>query len=232
MDTQTEPIAALRSVTKTYREGSQDRTILHQVDLQTYPGELVMLLGRSGSGKSTVLNLLSGIDLPTAGEVWLGDVCLSGLSERQRTLLRRDRIGFVFQFFNLIPTLSVEDNVLLPLELSGRLDAAERQRALDLLDTVGLADRRTSYPDVLSGGEQQRVALARALAHDPLLLLADEPTGNLDLDTAQEITDLLVGSARQAGKTLIIATHSRELAALGDRVLRIENGGFVEHEGA
>ncbi len=225
-----EPVAELRGVTKIYREGERRRAVLEDVDLAVATGELLILLGRSGSGKSTVLNLLAGIDPPTRGEVLLGGQPLSRLPERERTLLRRDRIGFIFQFFNLIPTLTVEENLLLPLELSGRLDRAERRRALELLDTVGLADRHASFPDVLSGGEQQRVAIARALAHDPLLLLADEPTGNLDLETAHEITELLERSARVNRKTLVIATHSREVAALGDRVLTIEEGHFVERQ--
>ncbi len=211
----TKPVAELRDVTKVYLEGKRRRVVLEEVDLRVPPGELLILLGRSGSGKSTVLNLLAGIDPPTTGEVLLGGEPLNRMPERERTLLRRDKIGFIFQFFNLIPTLTVEENVLLPLELSGRLNQKERRRALDLLDTVGLGDRRASFPDVLSGGEQQRVAIARALAHDPLLLLADEPTGNLDLETAHEITELLERSARDAGKTLIVATHSREVAALG-----------------
>ena len=228
MPNTTQPVAELRDVTKIYREGERRRAVLRNVDLAVAPGELLILLGRSGSGKSTVLNLLAGIDPPTAGEVLLGGEPLTRMAERERTLLRRDRIGFIFQFFNLIPTLTVEENLLLPLELSGRLDKAERTRALELLDSVGLADRRASFPDVLSGGEQQRVAIARALAHDPLLLLADEPTGNLDLDTAHEITELLERSARDAGKTLVVATHSREVADLGDRILTIEEGRFVE----
>ena len=150
-----------------------------------------MVLGRSGSGKSTLLNLLSGIDLPTAGEVWVAGRNLGALTERQRTLFRRRSIGFVFQFFNLIPTLTVEENLLLPLELAGRVDAAAHRRAAELLERVGLADRLRSFPDRLSGGEQQRVAVARALAHDPDLVLADEPTGNLDLDTGLEVLALL-----------------------------------------
>ena len=225
-----EPVAELRGVSKIYREGQRRQTVLRDVDLAIFPGQLVVLLGRSGCGKSTVLNLLAGIDLPTAGEVVLGGEPLQALSERERTIRRRDLIGFVFQFFNLIPTLNVEDNVLLPLELSGRLDPAEKSRALALLASLGLADRLASYPDVLSGGEQQRVAIARALANDPLLLLADEPTGNLDLENAHQITSLLERSVRESGKTLIIATHSRDLAAIGDRVLRIENGRLIEQE--
>ncbi len=224
----TGPVAELRDVSKTYLEGERRHAVLRHADLEVHDGELVVLLGRSGCGKSTVLNLLSGIDRPTAGEVLVGGTALGNLSERERTLLRRDHIGFVFQFFNLIPTLSVEDNVLLPLELAGRLGDAERRRALDLLASVGLTDRRASDPDVLSGGEQQRVAIVRALAHEPLLLLADEPTGNLDRESAQQITELLVGSARRAGKALIVATHSRQLAAAGDRVLTIEGKRLVE----
>jgi putative ABC transport system ATP-binding protein len=143
--------------------------------------------------------------------------------------MRRHEIGFVFQFFNLIPTLTVEENLLLPLELSGKLDPAERHRALDLLASVGLGHRLASYPDVLSGGEQQRVAIVRALAHDPAVVLADEPTGNLDAETAEQVLDLLGRSLRERGKTLVMATHSREAAAIADRVLRVEDGKLVEH---
>jgi putative ABC transport system ATP-binding protein len=221
----------MRRVTKVYREGRRDHTVLHDADLQVAEGELLVLLGRSGSGKSTLLNLLSGIDLPTAGRILLRGTDLAELDERGRTLLRRHEIGFVFQFFNLIPTLTVEENLLLPLELAGRLDPGERRRALALLDAVGLADRRDSSPDLLSGGEQQRVAIARALAHDPLLILADEPTGNLDADTAEQVLELLEGSVRAAGKTLVMATHSREVAAVADRVLRVEGGRLIEVRG-
>jgi len=224
------PVLELCGVTKTYREGERLHTVLDAADLRVAEGELVALLGRSGSGKSTLLNLLSGIDLPTAGSVRLRGVALGALDERRRTLLRRHEIGFVFQFFNLIPTLTVEENLLLPLELSGKLDPAERRRALDLLDSVGLGHRLASYPDVLSGGEQQRVAIVRALAHDPALVLADEPTGNLDAETAEQVLDLLGRSLRERGKTLVMATHSREAAAIADRVLRVEDGKLVEHE--
>jgi putative ABC transport system ATP-binding protein len=224
------PVLELCGVTKTYREGERLHTVLDAADLRVAEGELVALLGRSGSGKSTLLNLLSGIDLPTAGSVRLRGVELGALDERRRTLMRRHEIGFVFQFFNLIPTLTVEENLLLPLELSGKLDPAERRRALDLLDSVGLGHRLASYPDVLSGGEQQRVAIVRALAHDPALVLADEPTGNLDAETAEQVLDLLGRSLRDRGKTLVMATHSREAAAIADRVLRVEDGKLVEHE--
>lgn len=222
------PILELRRVTKIYQEGSEEHVVLREADLVIAAGERVVLLGRSGSGKSTLLNLLSGIDLPTSGEVLLHGEDLVRLSERERTLKRRHEIGFVFQFFNLIPTLNVEENLLLPLELAGRSGDAERERALELLDFVGLGNRRRSFPDVLSGGEQQRVAIARALAHDPLLLLADEPTGNLDVETADQVLELLEKAIRETGKTMIMATHSREVAELADRVLRVEDGHLVE----
>ena len=223
-----QPVAELRAVRKTYREGSVDHVVLDGADLRLSAGERVVLLGRSGSGKSTALNLLAGIDLPDAGQVLLGGRDLGTLDERGRTLLRRHEIGIVFQFFNLIPTLTVEENVLLPLELQGRLDAAERRGARELLDSLGLGDRLGSFPDVLSGGEQQRVAIARALAHRPLLVLADEPTGNLDADTAEQVLELLLDSVTRAGATLLMATHSQPVARRADRMLRVEGGKLVE----
>ena len=186
-----------------------------------------MLVGRSGTGKSTLLNLLSGIDPPNSGEVVIDGVTISALSERERTLFRRDKIGFVFQFFNLIPTLTVEENILLPLELKGRVGPEQHRTALALLDEVGLADRAGSFPDRLSGGEQQRVAVARALAHDPLLVLADEPTGNLDLETGLQVLDLLDRLTRRAGKTMVMVTHSREVVGIADRVFRVEDCRLV-----
>ncbi|MFN2166947.1 MAG: ABC transporter ATP-binding protein, partial [Anaerolineae bacterium] len=169
-----------QTVSKAYQEGDRQRVVLDGASAEFARGEFVSLLGRSGSGKSTLLNLISGIDRPDAGEIWVGDLELTRLSERDRTLFRRRRIGFVFQFFNLIPTLSVIENVTLPLELGGARVKAARAAAEPLLDAVGLLDRIATFPDRLSGGEQQRVAIARALVHDPLLVLADEPTGNLD----------------------------------------------------
>ncbi|HSN89434.1 MAG TPA: ABC transporter ATP-binding protein [Thermoanaerobaculia bacterium] len=221
-------LVELRSLTKAYEEGDRRRTVLREADVSIARGELAVLVGRSGSGKSTVLNLMSGIDLPDSGEVVIDGVPLSGLPERERTLFRRDRIGFVFQFFNLIPTLTVEENLLLPLELKGRVSASQRKSALDLLAEVGLGDRAGSYPDRLSGGEQQRVAVARALAHDPLLVLADEPTGNLDLETGLQVLEILDRLTRQAGKTMVMVTHGREVVGLADRVFRVDNGKLVE----
>ena len=222
------PLVEIRGLTKTYEEGGRQRTVLCEASAEIRRGELAVLLGRSGSGKSTLLNLLSGIDLPSSGEVVIEGVSLSRLSERERTLFRRDRIGFVFQFFNLIPTLTVEENLLLPLELKGKVHPEERRAALALLDEVGLSDRASSYPDRLSGGEQQRVAVARALAHDPLLVLADEPTGNLDLDTGLQVLEILDRLTRQAGRTMVMVTHSPEVVGLADRVFRVEDCRLVE----
>jgi putative ABC transport system ATP-binding protein len=226
------PLVEIKDLTRGFVEGGRERTVLRGAWAAIGRGELAVLVGRSGSGKSTLLNLLAGIDLPDAGEVVIDGVALSGLRERERTLFRRDHIGFVFQFFNLIPTLTVEENLLLPLELKGRLGAAERRRALDLLAEVGLAERAASFPDQLSGGEQQRVAVARALAHDPLLVLADEPTGNLDLDTGLQVLDLLDRLTRRAGKTMVMVTHSPEVVGNADRVFRIEDGRLVERAAA
>lgn len=209
---------------KAYQEGERRRIVLDNASAEFGRGEFVALLGRSGSGKSTLLNLVSGIDRPDAGQVWVGDQELTAMSERERTLFRRHQIGFIFQFFNLIPTLTVLENVTLPLELGGTDPRAARAAAEPLLDAVGLLDRARTYPDRLSGGEQQRVAIARALVHDPLIVLADEPTGNLDEETGQVILSLLDRLTRQAGKNLLMATHSAEAAAYADRVLRVHEG--------
>jgi putative ABC transport system ATP-binding protein len=220
----------LAGVTRTFREGGAERAVLRGVDAEIRRGEVVALLGRSGSGKSTLLHLIGGIDLPTAGEVEVAGVSLTRASERTRTLFRRQHVGFVFQFFNLIPTLTVEENLLLPLELNGRGGEPGRRAAHALLDEVGLRDRAATFPERLSGGEQQRVAVARALAHDPDLVLADEPTGNLDLDTGRQVLRLLDRLTRQAGKTLVIVTHAAEVAGLADRTLRLQDGRLVAGE--
>jgi putative ABC transport system ATP-binding protein len=218
-------LVRLCRVTKDYSEGSLVRHVLKDAELEVEEGEFVALRGRSGSGKTTVLNLVAGIDEPTAGEVHVAGRCLQRLSSRDRTLFRRDHLGFVFQFFHLIPTLTVLENVLLPAELAGA-DGALR-RAEELLLEVGLLDRRDAFPDRLSGGEQQRVAIARALVRDPRLVLADEPTGNLDDATGAGVLELLDAMTRKAGRTLLLATHSRGVAALADRVLAIEDGRLV-----
>jgi putative ABC transport system ATP-binding protein len=203
-----EPLVRLDQVSKSYEEAGQRRVVLSEVSTTFARGELVVLLGKSGSGKSTLLNLISGIDTPSTGEVWVGGRSLTRLSEHERTLFRRSNIGFIFQFFNLVSTLTVLENLLLPLELNGESGSAARRTALDMLANVGLDDRARSYPDRLSGGEQQRVAIARALVHNPLLVLADEPTGNLDSDTGQQILTLLDRLTRQTGKSLIMVTHT------------------------
>jgi putative ABC transport system ATP-binding protein len=218
-------LVRLDRVTKDFTEGLVTRHVLREADLAIAAGTFVAIRGRSGSGKSTVLNLVAGIDRPTSGDVFVDETCVTRLSPRDRTLYRRDHMGFVFQFFNLIPTLTVLENVLLPAELGG--DTAARARALDLLERVSLADRRDTFPDRLSGGEQQRVAIARALVRDPRLVLADEPTGNLDETTGIAVMDLLDAVTRRAGKTLLLVTHSREVAALADQVFTIEEGHLV-----
>ena len=223
-----EPIVELRGICKGFREGERERSVFRGASLLIDQGEWVFLLGRSGSGKSTLLNLISGIDLPDQGEVVVGTRVLNRLNERDRTLFRRNSIGFVFQFYNLIPTLTVEENVLLPLELVGPLTAGLRNRARDLLEQVGLADRAASFPDRLSGGEQQRVAVARALVHHPKLVLADEPTGNLDADTGRQVLDLFQRMLRPTGTTLVLVTHSAEVARLADRILTIRDGLLVD----
>ncbi len=222
------PLIELRNLSKAYEEGGRHRVVLRDATIGIDRGELAVLVGRSGSGKSTLLNLISGIDLPDSGQIVIDGVAVSELAERERTLFRRDRIGFIFQFFNLIPTLTVEENLLLPLELKGRVSAEQRRRALDLLAEVGLADRGGSFPDRLSGGEQQRVAVARALAHDPILVLADEPTGNLDLETGLQVLEILDRLTRQAGKTMVMVTHSQEVVGIADRVFRVDDGRLVE----
>ncbi len=222
------PIIRLSRVCKSFEEGGRERVVLHEVSAEFAPGEFIVLVGKSGSGKSTLLNLVSGIDTPSSGEVWVAGQDLTHLSEHARTLFRRKHIGFIFQFFNLVPTLTVFENLLLPLELNGRADAAGRAHALALLAQVGLADRRDAYPDKLSGGEQQRIAVARALVHDPLLVLADEPTGNLDEETGRQVLDLLDSLTRQAGKNLLMVTHSPEVVGLADRVFRVTEGHLVE----
>ncbi len=224
------PIVRLDRVSKDYREGEDSRHVLRETSATFAEGELVAIRGRSGSGKSTLLNLVAGIDLPTSGDVWVAGTCLSRLSPADRTLFRRDHLGFVFQFFNLIPTLTVLENVQLPAELGGRAPADAAARARALLAEVGLEGREHTFPDRLSGGEQQRVAVARALVQDPRLLLADEPTGNLDDATGQAVMALLDRVTRRAGRTLVLVTHSPQVAAMADRAFAIEDGHVVPLE--
>ena len=222
------PVVRLHNLHKDFSEAGQVRTVLNSINLSIGYGEFAVLLGNSGSGKSTLLNLISGIEKPTSGAISVQGVPITAFRERERTLFRRDHLGFVFQFFNLIPTLTVLENVTLPQELAGRDVQAAQEAALELLEQAGLADRRDTFPDKLSGGEQQRVALARALVHNPMLVLADEPTGNLDEETGQRVMDLLLDLTQRKGKTLIMATHNPNIARLADRTFRINDGKIVE----
>lgn len=214
----------LESVSKDYDEHGQPHAVLREVSAEIARGELIVLVGRSGSGKSTLLNIIGGLDRPSRGEVRIGGAPLSGLSEDGLARLRRRDIGFVFQFFNLVPTLTALENLLLPLDLLGVERAEARQRAEDWLQAVGLPGRGSSFPEEMSGGEQQRIALARALIHRPGLVIADEPTGNLDLETARQVLGLLDDLCRREGTTLVMATHSPEVVGVADRVFTIHDG--------
>ncbi|MCP4284349.1 MAG: ABC transporter ATP-binding protein [Gammaproteobacteria bacterium] len=214
----------IRQLVRSYREGKRERPVLTGLDLQVNAGECVALLGRSGSGKSTLLNLMAGIDLPDSGDILIQGENLTQLSEQERTLFRRRHIGFVYQSFNLIPTLTAAENIALPLELNALPEQQIEARVSKLLQQVGLEDRAAAFPDQLSGGEQQRIAIARALAHRPALILADEPTGNLDAVTGSSILQLLTGLARNAEQTLIMVTHSLEVANAADRMVNLEQG--------
>jgi putative ABC transport system ATP-binding protein len=214
-------------LTKSYLEGDVRRVVLQNAHAEFQSGEITAILGKSGSGKSTLLNLISGIDAPDSGHIWMNGQDLTVLSERDRTLFRRARIGFVFQFFNLIPTLTVGENVSLPLELNRVPRPQAHTKVQVVLEAVGLLERWKTFPEKLSGGEQQRVALARALVHDPLLILADEPTGNLDEETGAQMMSLLARLTRERDGTLLIVTHSPEATSHADRILRLSHGQLV-----
>jgi putative ABC transport system ATP-binding protein len=218
----------LERVTKSFREGDSRRAVLRSLDVSFAPGSSTAIVGRSGSGKSTLLGLIAGLERPDEGEVWVGDLRVSHLGESDRARLRRERIGFVYQSFNLVPTLTVLENLLLALELRGRLDRDSEALALSWLERIGLADRAATFPDRLSGGEQQRIAVARALVHDPDVLLADEPTGNLDEASAALVIELFFELGARAARTLVLATHSRELAERAGRAATLVDGRLVE----
>jgi putative ABC transport system ATP-binding protein len=216
-------------LTKTLVSGSHSVDILRGIDLTITQREVVAIEGPSGSGKSTLLGLLAGFDFPTSGSIRIDGEEITGMREDELALLRGKKVGFVFQSFNLIPTLTAEENVMLPIELRGHASGAQ-QRARDLLAKVGLGDRMTHYPAQLSGGEQQRVALARAFAGSPAILFADEPTGNLDSTTGNMVLDLLLQLNRQEGATLVIVTHDPALSALTDRIIRLRDGLIIGEE--
>ena len=216
----------LRGVSKTVESGGRPLTILHPLDVAIPSGRFLAVVGPSGSGKSTLLGLLAGLDAPSTGEILIDGIDITKLSEDALARLRGEKIGFVFQFFHLVPSLTAFENILVPMEIAGRRDAMDRARLL--LEEVGLSDRGHHYPSQLSGGEQQRVAIARALANDPSIVLADEPTGNLDSTTGRHIMDLLLAVRRSRSSTLVLVTHDVELAALADSRLTLRDGRSVE----
>jgi putative ABC transport system ATP-binding protein len=218
-----------RQLRKSFGEEDARVEALRGVDLGIKQGEMLAIMGRSGSGKSTLLTLLGGVDVPTSGQVLLEGVDLASMSDDERTLIRRRRIGFVFQSFNLLPILTAEENVALPLELDGVPSASAHEKAAKMLELVGLEKRRSHLPGKLSGGEQQRVAIARALVIDPAMVLADEPTGNLDSTSGKRITTILRELVDQHGQTLVLVTHDPGVAQIADRVIYVADG-LVERE--
>ncbi len=218
----------IENVSKVVKSGSEDLTIVHPLDLEVPAGQFVAIVGPSGSGKSTILGLIAGLDAPTEGRILIDGADLSALGEDELARLRGERIGFVFQFFHLLPSLTAFENVLVPMEIFG-LDNAE-QRSRELLAEVGLAERTHHYPSQLSGGEQQRVAIARALANEPSILLADEPTGNLDANNGQHIVELILRIHERRKTTIVLATHDVELAKQADRILVLK-GGRIDRVG-
>jgi putative ABC transport system ATP-binding protein len=221
-----QPLLAVANLTKVYRSGSQDLTVLHDVSLAVSPGETCAIVGPSGSGKTTLLGLAAGLDTATSGSVHLAGQDLGQLDEDSRARVRNQNVGFVFQNFQLLPTLTAIENVLVPLELRG--GQPDRPAAIQLLQRVGLGARLDHYPIQLSGGEQQRVAIARAFINRPQLLFADEPTGNLDGDTAHLVVDMLFELNRDAGTALVLVTHDPDLAARCQQILRLRNGRRVQ----
>jgi putative ABC transport system ATP-binding protein len=224
------PILELNGVTKSIDTGTHRVEILRGIDLSIERGEFAAIVGASGSGKSTLLGLLAGLDTPTSGSIRLDGEEISRLSEDRLADIRGRQIGFVFQSYQLIPTLTAEENVLLPAELAGEASSEALDRARALLDTVGLRERRDHYPVQLSGGEQQRVALARAFIRKPPLLLADEPTGNLDSSNGRQVLELLLSLNRSEATTLVLVTHDRDLTSRASRILTLRDGCIVSDE--
>ncbi len=216
----------LRGVSKTVQSGDHPLTILHPLHLTVPDGQCLAIVGPSGSGKSTLLGLIAGLDAPSGGQIFIDGVDITALDEDTLARLRGEKIGFVFQFFHLVPSLTALENILVPMEIAGRRDG--RRRAQKLLDEVGLHDRGHHYPSQLSGGEQQRIAIARALANDPPLILADEPTGNLDSANGASILELLVAIRKARGVTLVLVTHDPTVAAIADAQLTLLDGRPVQ----
>lgn len=227
----------LNNISKNYLEGGQQHIILDDINVMIDKGEVIALVGPSGSGKTTLLNLISGIDEPDSGEVLMYDnnsslsnnsLSISTMNDEQKTLFRRHSIGFIFQFFNLIPTLTVLENIQFPLELCDKLDKTAAEKISTLLQRLSIENKQHQYPECLSGGEQQRVAIARAIIHQPQILLADEPTGNLDDETGQQVMNVLLELAKEYQMTILIVTHSQDVASRADRILSLKNGHLVE----
>jgi putative ABC transport system ATP-binding protein len=227
--TNTGPVVAARNVTRRYGEGETAVDALRGVGLEVSRGKLTAVMGPSGSGKSTLMHILAGLDRPTSGEVEIEGTEISKLKDADLTKLRREHIGFVFQFFNLLPMLSAEENVVLPLTIAG--EKPDRKWVLELLTKIGLADRRTHRPAELSGGQQQRVAIGRALVSKPTIVFADEPTGNLDSKTSEEILVLMRDSVDSLGQTTVMVTHDARAAAIADRILFLNDGNIVRDVG-
>jgi putative ABC transport system ATP-binding protein len=226
------PLIRIRELTKVYQRGGQEIPVLLGIDLEVQRGDFVALMGPSGSGKSTLLNLLAGIDQPTSGRIEIGGVDIAGLSEGQLADWRAEHVGFIFQFYNLMPVLTAQENVELPLLLTSLSPRQRRERVAQVLALVSLSDRADHYPNELSGGQQQRVAIARALVGDPTLIVADEPTGDLDRHTGEEVLSLLEQLVDQLGKTIVMVTHDPKAAARAQRIVHLEKGVLVDEVGA
>lgn len=221
----------VKNLNKTYQLGDVPVEVLIKINLDIERGAFATIMGPSGSGKSTLLYLMGGLDRPTSGEILLEGTALSSLTDKEQSIMRRRQVGFVFQFYNLIPNLTVEDNILLPVLLDGKKIKGYKKQLEDIMETVELTDRRKHTPRELSGGQQQRVAIARALINDPDIILADEPTGNLDSKTTEEVMNLLARINQERGKTIVQVSHSLETAAYGNRLIQVRDGKvWDEHE--
>lgn len=223
-------ILSVQNLTQTFTSGGKDLTVLKEVTFDVDNGSVCAVVGPSGSGKTTLVGLCAGLDRPTKGEVFLNDVNIGQLNEDERAALRNEYVGFVFQTFQLIPTLTALENVMVPLELRGNSVGKVKSRAMDLLGKVGLSDRLSHYPSQLSGGEQQRVAIARAFINQPKILFADEPTGNLDAETGEKIEALLFDLNETLGTTLVLVTHDLQLAQQCERIIQLKNGSIFRDE--
>lgn len=222
------PILSVRNLSKTYTSGERSLTVLDEVNFEAQAGDTLSIVGPSGSGKTTLLGLCAGLDRASTGSVSLNGIALDQLTEDQRAAIRNQYVGFIFQNFQLLPTLTALENVMVPLELRGESNI--KSRSLELLDRVGLADRHNHYPTQLSGGEQQRISLARAFSNQPAILFADEPTGNLDAETSEKVEDLIFNLNREAGTTLVVVTHDLELANKTQRIIQLKGGKVIRDE--